>query len=49
MNTEEYEALGINIKVEIFDFDMMETIWPMSGYDDPGIWLRIPVISDTQS
>jgi len=39
MNTEEYEAMGVNIKVEIFDFDMMETIWPMSGYDDPGIWL----------
>ena len=30
MKIEEYEALGVNIKVEIFDLDMRETIWPMS-------------------
>jgi len=37
---EEYEALGINIKIEIFDLDMREIIWPMSDDDeDPGIWL----------
>jgi|GEM_PF-2840453 len=39
MDIVEYTAVGINIKVEIFDLDMMETIWPMSGDDDKGIWL----------
>ena len=40
MGTEEYEAIGVNIKVEIFDLDMRETIWPMSDdNDNPGIWL----------
>ena len=39
MKTEEYETLAVNIKVEIFDLDMRETIWPMSDDDDPGIWL----------
>ena len=28
--TEEYEALGVNIHVEIYDQDMAETIWPMN-------------------
>ena len=37
--TEEYESLGVNIKVEIFDLDMREIIWPMSDDDDEGIWL----------
>jgi hypothetical protein len=38
--TEEYQALGVNIKVEIFDFDMREIIWPMSDDDDDrGVWL----------
>jgi hypothetical protein len=38
--TEEYEALGINIKVEIFDLDMREIIWPMSDdHDDKEVWL----------
>ena len=37
---EEYEALGVNIKVEIFDLDMREIIWPMSDDDnDKGVWL----------
>ena|ERR1035437_5891904 len=37
---EEYEALGVNIKVEIFDLDMREIIWPMSDdKDDKGVWL----------
>jgi len=40
METELYEAIGVNIKVEIFDLDMRETIWPMSDDDDnPGIWI----------
>ena len=39
MKIEEYEAPGVNIKVEIFDLDMRETIWPMSDDDDKGIWL----------
>ena len=40
METKEYQAIGVNIKVEIFDLDMRETIWPMSDDDeDPGIWL----------
>ena len=40
MKTEVYEAIGVNIEVEIFDLDMRETIWPMSEDDDnPGIWL----------
>jgi len=39
MKTEEYETLAVNIKVEIFDLDMRETIWPMSDDNDPGIWL----------
>ena len=37
---EVYEALGINIKVEIFDLDMREIIWPMSDDEDnKGVWL----------
>ncbi len=39
MKFEEYQAIGVNIKVEIFDLDMREIIWPMSGDDDQGIWL----------
>ena len=40
MKTEVYEALGVNIKVEIFDLDMREIIWPMSDDDeDKGVWL----------
>lgn len=39
METEEYVTAGINIKVEIFDLDMMETIWPMAGDNDQGIWI----------
>ena len=39
MKTEEYLALGVNIKVEIFDLDMREVIWPMDGEEYPGIWL----------
>ena len=40
MKVETYEALGVNVKVEIFDLDMRETIWPMSDdNDDKGIWL----------
>jgi len=40
MKTEVYQAIGVNVKVEIFDLDMRETIWPMSDDDeDPGIWL----------
>jgi hypothetical protein len=37
---EEYEALGVNIKVEIFDLDMSEIIWPKSDNNtDKGVWL----------
>ena len=37
---EVYEAIGVNIKVEIFDLDMREIIWPMSDdHDDKGVWL----------
>jgi hypothetical protein len=37
---EEYEALAVNIKVEIFDLDMRETVWPMPGDStDSGVWL----------
>lgn len=39
MEVEEYVTTGINIKVEIFDLDMMETIWPMAGDNDQGIWM----------
>ena len=40
MKIEEYEAPGVNIKVEIFDLDMREIIWPMSDdEDDKGVWL----------
>ena len=35
----EYETIGVNIKVEIFDLDMREIIWPMSDDDDKGVWL----------
>ncbi len=38
--TEEYEALGVNIHVEIYDQDMAEIIWPMNDeQEDEGIWL----------
>jgi hypothetical protein len=37
--TEVYEALGVNVKVEKFDLDMREIIWPMSDDDDKGVWL----------
>jgi hypothetical protein len=38
--TKEYEALGVNVKVEIFDLDMREIIWPLSDDDDDkGVWL----------
>ena len=37
---EEFKALGVNIKVEIFDLDMREIIWPMNDdNDDKGVWL----------
>jgi len=37
---EEYESLGVNIKVEIFDLDMSEIIWPKSDNNtDKGVWL----------
>ena len=40
MKTEVYETIGVNIKVEIFDLDMREIIWPMSDDDDDkGVWL----------
>ena len=39
METKEYETLAVNIKVEIFDLDMREIIWPMSDDDDKGVWL----------
>jgi hypothetical protein len=39
MKIEEYKAIGVNIKVEIFDLDMREVIWPIDGDEDPGIWL----------
>ena len=40
MKIEEYEAQGVNIKVEIFDLDMREIIWPMSDDEDnKGVWL----------
>jgi hypothetical protein len=37
--TEVYEALGVKIKVEIFDLDMREIIWPVSDDEDKGVWL----------
>ncbi len=37
METQEYLAIGVNIKIEIFDLDMREVIWPMDGDKDPGI------------
>ena len=38
--TEEYEALGVNLQIEIYDQDMAETIWPMNDdIEDEGIWL----------
>jgi hypothetical protein len=40
MKYEVYEALAVNIKVEIFDLDMRETVWPVPGDEfDPGVWL----------
>jgi len=36
---EVYEAIGVNIKIEIYDLDMNEIIWPTSEADDTGIWL----------
>ena len=40
MKVETYEAIAVNVKVEIFDLDMRETIWPMpDDNDDEGIWL----------
>jgi hypothetical protein len=39
IKTKEYQTIGVNIGVEIFDLDMRETIWPMPGDEDPGIWL----------
>jgi hypothetical protein len=40
MKYETYETLAVNIKVEIFDLDMRETIWPMSDdLDDKGVWM----------
>jgi len=37
---EEYDALAVNIHVEINDKDMAETIWPMNDEnEDCGIWL----------
>jgi len=39
MKTEECNKIGVNIKVEIFDLDMREVIWPMSDEEDPGVWL----------
>jgi hypothetical protein len=40
MRYEEYEALAVDIKVEIFDLDMRETVWPVPGDEyDPGVWL----------
>ena len=37
---EEYDALAVNIHVEIYDKDMAETIWPMSDeHEDKGVWL----------
>jgi len=38
MGNNEYEAMGVNIRVEVFDLDMRETIWPVTD-DDEGIWL----------
>jgi hypothetical protein len=36
----EYNALAVNILVEIYDKDMAETIWPMSDeHEDKGVWL----------
>jgi hypothetical protein len=35
-----YDALAVNIHVEIFDVDMAEIIWPMSDeHEDDGVWL----------
>lgn len=48
MKTEEYEATGINIKVEIFDVDMQETVWPNTDDEDPGIWLP-KIVADKYS
>jgi hypothetical protein len=40
METEVYETIAVNIKIEIFDLDMAEVIWPISeDEDDPGIWM----------
>jgi hypothetical protein len=37
---EEYDALAVNIHVEIYDKDMAEVIWPMSDeHEDKGVWL----------
>ena len=37
---EEYDALAVNIHIEIYDKDMAETIWPMSDeHEDKGVWL----------
>jgi len=44
MKTETHETIGVNIKVEIFDLDMREIIWPMNAEDDPGIWLPKEVV-----
>ena len=36
----EYNALAVNIHVEIYDKDMAETIWPMNDeHEDKGVWL----------
>jgi hypothetical protein len=39
LETKEYVTTGVNSKVEIFDLDRREAIWPMSDDDDPGICL----------
>jgi hypothetical protein len=40
MKFEEYQANSVNLKVEIFDLDRREIIWPMiNENDNKGIWL----------
>jgi len=48
----EYDALAVNIHVEIYDKDMAETIWPMNDeHEDKGVWLlkeKVDKLTDDQ-
>ena len=49
---EEFDALAVNIHIEIYDKDMAETIWPMNDeHEDKGVWLlkeKVDKLTDDQ-